>query len=91
MTQPWKWERRADGNTLEGIGWVLLDGRGRIRANVWSNGTWHTWDTDSVGGENGEGEGRNKIQDAMDQVMAAVVRQGWTPWKVEYQKKEVSV
>jgi hypothetical protein len=75
----WKWEREPDG-----VGRILRDGQGRNRANVWSNGTWHTWDEAGTGGENGVCEGRYRVIDAMDQAMAAVVRQGWTPWKVEY-------
>jgi hypothetical protein len=90
MKKPWMWER-------DGGGLILRDGRGRNRANVWSNGVWHTWDTDGVGGENGEAIRMNGevpvppifvIRDAMDQAMAAVARQGWTPWKVVYQKAE---
>lgn len=84
MTKPWKWVPTEDSH---GKGWILRDGRGRNRANVWGNGVWHTWDTDGVGGENGGCEGRHAVQDAMDQTMAAVARQGWTPWKVEYLKR----
>jgi hypothetical protein len=80
MTKPWKWQPRGPGT------WALVDPRGRKRADVWANGVWHTWDTDGVGGENGSCDGRDKIRDAMDQVMAAVVRQGWVAWKVEYGK-----
>lgn len=92
MTKPWTWERSSDDR-------ILRDGRGRNRANVWSNGVWHTWDTDGVGGENGEVIKMNGdvpvprafvLADAMDQAMAAVVRQGWTPWKVEYPKRSGS-
>lgn len=82
--KPWKWERLSDAVTMDSVGRILRDGLERNRANVWSNGTWHTWNEDGVGGENGSCEGRYRIIDAMDQVMAAVVRQGWTPWKVEY-------
>lgn len=83
--KPWSWRRDYVSSTgIKGTGWILYDGRGRGRANVWPSGTWHTWDEDGVGGENGQCEGRTAVQDAMDQVMAAVVRQGWTPWKVEY-------
>jgi len=85
MTKPWKWVPSEDSH---GKGWILRDGRGRNRANVWGNGVWHTWDTDGVGGENDVCEGRDKIRDAMDQTMAAVARQGWTPWKVEYLKRD---
>lgn len=78
--KPWKWQPRGPGT------WVLVDGRDRCRANVWANGVWHTWDERGTGGENDSCEGRHKVRDAMDQVMAAVVRQGWTVWKVEYEK-----
>lgn len=84
-TKSWRWMRAGDSY---GRGWVLQDGRGRTRANVWGNGIWHTWDEEGIGGENGVCEGPRKIQDAMDQVMAAVVRQDWVPWKVEYAKPE---
>lgn len=82
MTKPWVWERERIGDALGRAGFVLRDGRGRNRANVWVNGTWHTWDESGAGGENGACP--DNMQDAMDQVMAAVVRQGWTPWKVRY-------
>lgn len=93
MTKPWKWVRSKAGILGTQYEWVLYDGRGRNRANVWPNGVWHSWDTDGVGGENGAVIRMNGtvpvpdqfvLQDAMDQAMAAVARQGWTPWKIEY-------
>ena len=82
MAKPkaWRWTPAGPGT------WVLRDGRGRNRANVWANGVWHSWDTDGIGGENGVCDGPNRINDARDQAMAAVVRQGWTPWEVIYEK-----
>lgn len=76
--KPWSWVRDGRG------GWLLLDGRRLLRANVWDNGTWHTYDKDGIGGENDVCVGPHKVQDARDQVMAAVVRQGWTPWDVSH-------
>lgn len=76
----WTWEPHGPGT------WKLRDGRRRNRADVWANGVWHTWDEKGIGGENGECEGREKVRDARDQAMAAIVRQGWVPWRVEYQK-----
>lgn len=32
--------------------WSLRREDGTVAANVWSNGVWHTWDHDGVGGEN---------------------------------------
>lgn len=77
MSKPWRWVRALNGES----GWILRDGRGRNRANVWVNGTWHTWDESGTGGENSSCD---SVRDAMDQVIAAVVRQGWTPFKVQY-------
>jgi hypothetical protein len=43
-------------------------------ATVWSNGTWHTWDEDGVGGENG----REKTPElAKAAAMSAAFRQGF--------------
>jgi hypothetical protein len=67
--------------------WVLLDGRGKVRAQIWQNTaarfTWHTYDQRGVGGENAE---CTRLLDAMDRVVAAIVRQGWTPggWRIEH-------
>lgn len=79
MTAPrgvWVWRQEPDKRE-----WSLLDGRGRVRATVWDNGTWHTWDEDGVGGENGVCEFRD---DARDQVVAAIVRQEWTTVKMDW-------
>lgn len=91
VAKPWKWEREFVRDLLGREGWILRDGRGRNRANVWPNGVWHTWDEQGTGGENGVCEGRRAVQDAMDQVMAAVARQGWTPWKIEYPKAKATI
>lgn len=85
MTKPWRWEK--DPQPIGRHGWILRDGRNRNRCNVFPNGVWHTWDERGTGGENGACEGRYAVQDAMDQAMAAVARQGWTPWKIEYPKR----
>jgi len=61
-----------------GRGRVLLDGRGRVRAQIWQNTetrfTWHTYDQDGVGGHHAAE--CPTLQDAMAQVVAAIVRQG---------------
>lgn len=80
--KPWCWIRvkiQAEPREV----WHLEDARGRNRATVWDNGTWHSWDTEGVGGEN---DVCKTVGDAMDQSLAAVVRQGWTPFKVVYEK-----
>jgi len=84
--KPWVWKRSL---ALGAVARELTDYRGRVRATVYKNGTWWTWDELGTGGENLVCEGRYAIQDAMDQAMAAIVRQGWVSWKVEYQKAKV--
>lgn len=81
--KPWIWKRNlVEANIYR----ELIDGRGRVRATVYKNGTWWIWERDGVGNENSCCEGPRGPQDAMDQAMAAIVRQGWVRWKVEYQK-----
>ncbi len=85
----WRWRDRTGNTAARGPvrGRVLLDGRGRVRAQIWQNTatrfTWHTYDQRGVGGENAES---TTLQDAMDQVVAAIVRQGWVPggWRIEH-------
>lgn len=48
--------------------------RGKGRASVWKTGSWHTWDTRGVGGENGH---EATVEDAMREAEAALIRQGW--------------
>lgn len=86
MIRPWQWRERAAMKTSSGLPITdLLDGHGRDRATIWQNDrdrfTWHTWDTDGVGGENASA---TSLNDAKDQAVAAIVRQGWAPggWKV---------
>ncbi len=82
----WRWFGSPSDAAAPG-GRVLRDGRGRVRAQIWQNTamrfTWHTYDQHGVGGENAE---CTRLQDAMDQVVAAIVRQGWTPggWRIEH-------
>lgn len=65
----------------------LVDGRGRNRATIWQNEpgrfAWHTWDEHGTGGENCEDATLNR---AKDSCVAALVRQGWTPygWIVQW-------
>ncbi len=74
--KPWRWKKLAG---LEPEIWRLIDGRGDIRGTIWSNGTWHSWEPDGTGAENGKCE---TVQDAKDQLVAAVVRQEWTPFQI---------
>lgn len=71
--KPWTW-RRGLGRMPGTEHWALVDSRGRTRADVWSNGVWHTWDERGVGGENAE---CSDIDFAKDCALAAIVRQGW--------------
>ena len=85
--KPWVWKR----NLVEtNIARELFDGHGRVRATVYKNGTWWIWEPDGTGNENSVCEGPRAVQDAMDQAMAAIVRQGWVSWKVEYEKAQVT-
>jgi hypothetical protein len=59
------WAKPAD--------WELFE-RGKGRASVWLNGTWHTWDKDGVGGENAREE---SVEAAKAAAEDAIVRQGW--------------
>jgi len=67
--KPWKWD-----------GLLLRDARNNVRAQIWDNGTWHTFDTFQIGGENGVCE---NVIDAKDQAVASVIRQGWTCFRIE--------
>lgn len=78
----WRWVR-SPADLFGKHEWILRDGRGRCRVNVYANGTWHTWDEEGTGGENSVCA---TVQDAMDQALAAVVRQGWTPLQIEYSR-----
>jgi hypothetical protein len=51
-----------------------LNCRGKGRASVWANGTWHTWDTSGTGGENATAA---TVEEAQRAAEAAIVRQGW--------------
>ena len=42
----WRWRTSERAWCLE------VEGRNQVAANVWDNGTWHTWGEDGVGGEN---------------------------------------
>lgn len=92
----WRWmkvpEDAPAGNCERGE-LQLLDPCGRVRATVWKNGVWHLWDEDGVGSENGAALRENGefdrphaeiLKDAMDQCIAAVVRQGWSAMKLAY-------
>ena len=47
---------------------------GRLVASIYVGGTWHTWDANGVGGENGS---RVPIDVAAHQALEALARQGW--------------
>lgn len=73
--EPARWISRNDAG--EGSpGWKLYDEMGRARATVWANGTWHTWNEDGVGGENGT---TGDAWYAQHEAVKALVRQGWLP------------
>lgn len=93
LAKPWRWIKKPDDPINKGER-ELLDPQGRCRATVWPNGTWHTWDTDGVGGENDQAVSHDGevarpmayiMRDAMDCALAAVVRQGWTKLNLIYQ------
>jgi hypothetical protein len=71
MARPWVWQ-----NTLNVANEAarLIDGHGRIRCTVWSNGVWHTWDERGVGGENACAI---NVTVAKEEATMAVLRQGW--------------
>jgi hypothetical protein len=68
----WHWTKAGGPATGEHL--HLLDERGRNRCTIWPNGTWHTWDTRGVGGEN---DTARSVSEAMEQATTAVIRQGW--------------
>lgn len=83
--KPWRWTQLAHRTPAE---WELRDGTGRLRCSVLQSRygtrfTWHTWDTDGVGGENSDAA---TPEEAKDQAIAAIVRQGWAPggWRVSW-------
>lgn len=78
MTKPkdWHWKRVSQRGE-----WHLRDGRARVRAIVYPNGTWHTFDEHGVGGENAE---EGSAGDAMVHAEHAVMAQGWTSWAIAY-------
>lgn len=85
----WKWIRETAAPQPRLLAtYQLVDGAGRHRATIWQNSgsefTWHTWNTNGVGGENA---GAYKLNDAKDHAIAALVRQGWAPggWRVEWE------
>jgi hypothetical protein len=59
------WHKPAD--------WELII-KGKGRASVWLNGTWHTWDAHGIGGENAC---EATVEDAKREAEAALIRQGW--------------
>lgn len=56
--------------------WLRLPGRkrGRIVATAWSNGTWHTWDRQGIGGWNAS---EPDLQRAKEIAAGAAVCQGF--------------
>lgn len=59
-----RWLRCRDG-------WELRCGK-RVVANVYDNGTWHTWDQNGTGGENSQ---ERSILMAKVEAEASVIRQ----------------
>ena len=89
VMKPWQWVKRSDTH------WQLVDGRFKTRADVWINRNelvWHTYDARGVGGENSAVETSRArpmasvLNQARDEAVAAIVRQGWAPggWKVKW-------
>jgi hypothetical protein len=65
------------GETRKGWSWISAHWKYHAEAgsaNVWPNGTWHTFDTDGVGGENSS---ETTIPMAMEEAEKAIARQGW--------------
>jgi hypothetical protein len=58
-------------------------GSGPHAATVWSNGTWHTWHRDGVGGEY---DRESSIEAAKAQALAAVLRAGHFPLRLDSTK-----
>jgi hypothetical protein len=88
VIKPWRWITTAEPTSVLSRGtWELRDGRNRSRATIWRNSekqfTWHTWNEHGTGGEN---SGCSTLNDAKDQCVAAIVRQGWAPggWEVSW-------
>lgn len=76
----WYWFRYSTAGWSPGTekAWELrapLGGRSKrntVAATVWSNGCWHTWDRNGVGGENSEDK---DVETAKAEVLAALMRQ----------------
>lgn len=87
MIKPWRWILTAEPSMFSRGTWELRDGSNRARATIWRNNqtlfTWHTWNDRGTGGENSECA---TLNDAKDQCVAAIVRQGWAPggWNVSW-------
>lgn len=81
MIKPWAWTLSRTGT------WELKNGQGDTRASIWLTGsgeyTWHTWNENGTGGEN---DGALTLNQAKDECVAAIVRQGWAPggWTVSW-------
>ncbi len=85
--KPWRWkEVRSESIGIVGC-WQLVDPMRHDRATIWvarsGEATWHTWDARGIGGENSVAA---SLDEAKDQAIAAIVRQGWAPggWKVAW-------
>jgi hypothetical protein len=48
--------------------------RKRVVATVWTNGTWHTWDENGVGGENSN---EKTVEEAKRQAGGSAILQGF--------------
>ena len=65
----------------------LVNGYGMVKATIWQNSqyrfTWSTWDDFGTGGEN---DVCSTLDEAKDQCVAAIVRQGFAPggWRVTW-------
>jgi hypothetical protein len=63
----WRWTHDPECYALRRL-------NGDIAATVWTNGCWHTWGFDGIGGENSS---EATVEAAMQASLAALIRQGW--------------
>jgi protein gp37 len=76
---PWKvrWDERLDGR-FDAFSPDRVGSRGTNLATVWKNATWHTWDRNGTGGENGY---EGTIEEAKRAAIEALQRQHTRPIK----------
>lgn len=67
-----RWIQRADKGEWRLT--VMQDGDMRLVATVWTNGVWHTWDRDGIGGEN---DSEETVERAKIEAAASAIAQGF--------------